>query len=70
MELNRNIFVRLYFTTFDVNYAYEPESKQSTVWVFQDEPNPTKADRARSSSKQMIACFFGKTRHVAIVVLE
>ena len=24
-------------------YAYEPESKQqSTVWVFQDEPNPTK----------------------------
>ena len=29
-------------------YAYEPESKQqSTVWVFQDEPNPTKVARAR-----------------------
>ena len=44
-------------------YAYEPESKQqSTVQVFQDEPNPT--------SKQMIACFFGKTGHVAIAPLE
>ena len=52
-------------------YAYEPESKQqSTVWVFQDEPNPTKVARARSTSKQMIACFFGKTGHVAIVPLE
>ena len=40
-------------------YAYEPESKQqSTVWVFQDEPNPTKVVRARSTSKQMVACFF------------
>ena len=38
--------------------AYKPESKQqSTVWVFQDEPNPTKVTRARSTSKQMIACF-------------
>lgn len=52
-------------------YAYEPESKQqSTVWVFQDEPNPTKVVRARSTSKQMIACFFGKTGHVATVPLE
>ena len=50
------------------NYAYEPESKQqSTVWMFQDEP---KVARARSISKQMIACFFGKTGHVAIVPLE
>ena len=25
-------------------YEYEPENKQqSTVWVFQDEPNPTKS---------------------------
>ena len=46
--------------------AYEPESKQqSTVWVFQDEPNPTKVARTRSTSKQMIACFFGKTEHVS-----
>ena len=52
-------------------YAYEPESKQqSTVWVFQDEPNPIKVARARSTSKQMIACFFEKTGHVAIVPLE
>ena len=53
-------------------YAYEPESneQQSTVWVFQDEPNPTIVSRTQSTSKQMVACFFGKTRHVAIVPLE
>ncbi|XP_025154440.1 histone-lysine N-methyltransferase SETMAR-like [Harpegnathos saltator] len=51
-------------------YAYEPESKQqSTVWVFQDEPNLTKIVRARSTSKQMVACFFGKAGHVATVPL-
>ena len=28
-------------------YAFETESKlQSTVWVYQDEPNPTKGARA------------------------
>ena len=43
-------------------YAYEPESKQ--------QPNPTKIARTRSTFKQMIACFFGKTGHVAIVPLE
>lgn len=52
-------------------YAYEPETKkQSTVWVFQDESNPTKVVRARSTSKQMVACFFGKTGHIATVPLE
>ena len=38
--------------------------------VFQNEPNPAKVARARSTSKQMIACFFRKTGHVAIVALE
>ncbi|GFT41022.1 putative mariner transposase [Nephila pilipes] len=52
-------------------YAYEPETKQqSTVWVFQDEAKPTKVVRGRSTSKQMIACFFGINGHVAIVALE
>lgn len=52
-------------------YAYEPETKQqSTVWVFQSEPNPTKVVRARSTLKQMVALFFGKTGHVATVPLE
>lgn len=51
-------------------YAYEPESKQqSTVWVFQDDENPTKVIRARSTSKQMVACFFGILGHVATVPL-
>ena len=44
-------------------YAYVPESKQqSTVWVFQDEPNPTKVAHIGSTSKQMVACFFRKNR--------
>ncbi|GBP34364.1 hypothetical protein EVAR_7416_1 [Eumeta japonica] len=33
-------------------YTYNPESKQqSTVWVFQDEPNPTKEIRAKNTLK-------------------
>ena len=40
--------------------------QQSTVWVFQDEPNPIKVARPRSTSKQMIACFCRKTGHVTI----
>lgn len=52
-------------------YAYEPETKQqSTVWVFQDEPNRTKVVRGRSTSKQMVACFFGINGHVATVPLH
>lgn len=52
-------------------YAYQPETKQqSTVWVFQDESNPTKVVRARSTSKKMIACFFGCTGHIATIPLE
>lgn len=51
-------------------YAYDPETKQqSTVWVFQDEPSPTKVVRSRSTSKQMVACFFGISGHVATVPL-
>ena len=38
--------------------------------MFQDEANPTKVARAGSTSKQMIACFFGKTAHMASVPLE
>lgn len=52
-------------------YSYEPETKQqSSVWVFQDELNPTKVVRSRSVSKKMIAAFFGVTGHVATVALE
>ncbi|KAF8774406.1 Protein GVQW3 like protein [Argiope bruennichi] len=48
-----------------------PETKQqSTVWVFQDEPNPTKVARSSSTSKKMIACFFGLTGHIANIALE
>ena len=48
--------------------AYEPETKQQcTMWVFEDEPYPTKVVRGRRTSKQMVACFFCKTGHVASV---
>ena len=51
--------------------AYEPETKQqSTVWVFEPEPNPTKVVCGKITSKQMVACFFCKTGHVATVPLE
>jgi hypothetical protein len=36
-------------------YSYEAEIKpQSTVWVIQSEPKPTKVVRSRSASKKMI----------------
>ena len=36
-------------------YVYEPESKQqSTVWVFQVDPTPTKVAYARITSKKMM----------------
>jgi hypothetical protein len=42
-------------------YSYEPETKQQyTVWVFQDEQNPTNIDRSRNTSKKMIAFLFRK----------
>lgn len=36
----------------------------------QEEPKPTKIRLTRSSSKQIVACFLGKTDHVATVALE
>lgn len=51
-------------------YAYEPETKQqSTVWVFQNEPNPTKVVRGRSVLKQMVATFFTINGHIATIPL-
>ncbi|GBP32159.1 hypothetical protein EVAR_80926_1 [Eumeta japonica] len=40
-------------------YVYDLETKQqSTVWVFQDESISTKEIRAKSTLKQMVACYF------------
>ncbi|GBP51726.1 hypothetical protein EVAR_96277_1 [Eumeta japonica] len=42
-------------------YVYDPTTKQqSTVWVFQDEPTPTKVIRTESTLKQMVAYFVGQ----------
>ena len=35
--------------------------------IFEDEPNPTKVVFGKSISKQIVACSFGKTSHVATV---
>lgn len=52
-------------------YSYEPENKrQSAVWVFQDEPKPTKVIRSRSVSKKMVATFVSKAGHVATIPLQ
>ena len=51
--------------------AYEPETKQqSDVWVFEPELNPMKIVCEKIASKQMMACFFCKTGHVATVRLD
>ena len=52
-------------------YKHDPETKkQSAVWVFPHENSPVKFKRNRSACKQMIAHFFAKFDHVAIVPLE
>ena len=52
-------------------YQWDPETmQQSAVWVFPDENPPVKFKRNRSASKQMIACFFAKSGHVATIPLE
>lgn len=49
-------------------YAYDPETKQqSTVWVFDDEPPPTKVVRSKSMDKQMVAVFFRRTGIIAVI---
>lgn len=61
----------IYTSDESLTYAYKPETKQqSTVWVFQDGPNPTKVIYAWSTLEQMIVCFFGTTGHVATISLE
>jgi len=52
-------------------YAYEPETKQqSTVWMFEGEDNPTKVARTKSTSKKMVATFFGISGHIATIPVE
>lgn len=52
-------------------YQYDPETKrQSTVWLFQNEPTPTKVKRARSAGKILIASFFSLTGYLVSVPLR
>ncbi|CAH2005787.1 unnamed protein product [Acanthoscelides obtectus] len=52
-------------------YCYKPENKrQSAVWVFQGEENPTKVIRSRSVSQKMVATFVSKAGHIATIPLN
>lgn len=69
---NTNMWQRSDIVTGDETwiYQYDPETKlQSTVWVFDDEPPPTKLRRPRSAGKRMVATFFSRSGHVATVPL-
>lgn len=48
-------------------YVHEPENKQQST---QDESLPKKVFYTRSTSKQMVACFSGKTGHVTAMPLK
>ncbi|GBP47820.1 hypothetical protein EVAR_79669_1 [Eumeta japonica] len=51
--------------------AYETESKQqSMVWVFQDEPNPTKVNRRRNHVEANCCLFFAKQERYAEIVIR
>ena len=50
--------------------AYELETKQQFIeLVIEPEPHPTKVVREENTSKQLVACFFCITGHVATVPL-
>ena len=40
------------------------------MWASEGKSNPTKVVCGESTSKHIVACFFGKTGHVATVPLE
>jgi len=71
-KFNRNRSNLVYIITGDEAwiYSYDPESKEQSTWIFQNESKPTKVIRSRSATKQMIAYFFGYTGQVASVALE
>ena len=71
MALLQKTFERLSQLTSYGIYVYECETKQqSNMWAFEDKPNPTKVVCAKITSKQMVACFFGKTGHVQLFHLS
>lgn len=46
-----------------------PKKQHFTVWVFQDEPNPTKVVRWSNLLKQIVACFFSVTGHSDVTTI-
>ena len=52
-------------------FQYNPETKQqSAVWVLPGEAPPVKFKRSKSVAKQMVACLFSNSGHVATIHLE
>ena len=56
--------------TYHESMRMSPKQNNSTPCVFEDEPIPTKVVCGRSTLKRIVACFIGKTDHVAAVPLE
>jgi histone-lysine N-methyltransferase SETMAR len=52
-------------------YYYDPPTKrQSTVWIGENEPRPTKVKKSRSVGKRMFAMFFSRSKMVAKIMLQ
>ena len=52
-------------------YRCDPETKmQTAVRLFSHESPPPKLERLRSAQKKTVSCFFGKSGHVAAILLE
>ena len=52
-------------------FQYDPKTKQQlAVWVFPGEDPPVQFKRSKSVAKQMVACIFSKSGHVATIPLE
>ena len=68
MAVPQKTFIRSSQVTNNGSFAHEQVTiQQSTMLVFEPEPNPTKVVCGKITSKQMVACFICKTGHVATV---
>ena len=70
MAVPQKMFVRSSQVTNHGFMRMSLKQSQSSVWVFELEPNPTKIICEKITSKQMVACFFCKIGPVASVQLQ
>ena len=52
-------------------HQFDPKAKaQSLVWLFPGDTPPLKFKRSRGTSKQMVASYIAKTRHITTIALK